>query len=199
MVIRIVEARAKNPGASRCAHHDPKFGTLPQIPVAITVLIVLTGLGLGCSPAPPTPESLSNVQLDLSISDLGDDWVVETNQGRSLVVVPSGPERHGTIEFAVGPEEAGINLVAAVEAHRKGIENRPDGVYSGAQELTGPMGTAFYSRGRYGDDGTTVEETRLLCMHPRSSRMVEMIYRYPAGNDSSTRVSELIELFAEVE
>ncbi|RLE33627.1 MAG: hypothetical protein DRJ61_06855 [Acidobacteria bacterium] len=120
-------------------------------------------------------------------------------QGKTLVLAPSNPERHGTIEFLVGPEEPGINLVATVETHREDIENHSDGVYSGAQELSGPMGAAFYSRGRFtGADGT-VEETRLLSIHPRSNRIVEMVYRYPAGADSSERVGELIELFGEVE
>ncbi len=170
-----------------------------EIPVSFAILLVVAGLGMGCSPAPPPPAGVSNTELDLSIGDLGDAWVVKTNQGTSLVIAPSDPERQGTIEFLVGPEEEAVNLIAAVETHRKDIENRPDGVYSGAQELTGPMGTAFYSRGRYGDGGSTMEETRILGMHPRSSRIIEMVYRYPAGDDSSTRVGELIELFAEVE
>jgi len=162
-------------------------------------LVILIGLGTACSPTPPPPDGISNTTLDLSIGHLRDDWLVETNQGRDLVIVPSDPERQGTLEFVVGPEETSINLVAALDTHRKEIESRPDGVYSGAQELTGPMGTAFYSRGRFtGSDGT-VEETRLLSIHPRSSRIVEMVYQYPAGDDSSTRVGELIELFAEVE
>ena len=162
-------------------------------------LVVLSCLGSGCSPTVTQPNGISNEALDLSVAYLGDDWIVETNQGQDLVIVPSDPERQGTLEFVVGPEETGINLVAALDSHRKEIESRPDGAYSGAQELTGPMGTAFYSRGRFkGADGT-VEETRLLSIHPRSSRMLEMVYLYPGGDDSSRRVGELIELFAEVE
>jgi len=165
----------------------------------VTYLVVLIALGSGCSPTAPQSESISNKALDLSIAYLGDDWIVEANQGETLVVVPSDPERLGTLEFVVGQEESGTNLVSALDSHRKEIERRPDGAYSGAQELTGPMGTAFYSRGRFtGADGT-VEETRLLSIHPRSSRIVEMVYLYPAGDDSSRRVGELIELFAEVE
>ncbi len=165
----------------------------------VTCLAVLIALGSGCSPAVPRQENISNETLDLSIGYLGDDWIVEINQGQTLVVVPSDPEYHGTLEFVVYPEENGINLVAALDSHRIEIEGRPGGVYSGAQELTGPMGTAFYSRGRFtGADGT-VEETRLLSIHPRFSRIVEMVYLYPAGDDSSKRVGELIELFGEVE
>ncbi len=167
--------------------------------ISLTILLAVIAPGVGCSPAPPPPTGVSNPELDLSISDLGDAWVIDSNLGKTLVLAPSNPERQGTIEFLIGPEETGINLVAAVETHRLDIESRPDGIYSGAQELTGPMGAAFYSRGRFtGADGT-VEETRLLSIHPRSSRIVEMVYRYPAGDDSSERVGELIELFGEVE
>ncbi|MEN8163982.1 MAG: hypothetical protein ABFS37_07630 [Acidobacteriota bacterium] len=169
-----------------------------EIPVLFAILLVVAGLGMGCSPAPSPPAGVSNTELDLSIGDLGDAWVVKTNRGTSLVVTPSDPERQGTIEILVGPEETGINLIEAIEIHRKDIESRPDGVYSGAQELTGPMGTAFYSRGRFGNGDSTMEETRILAMHPRSSRIIKMVYLYPAGDDSSTRVGELIELFAEV-
>ncbi len=171
---------------------------LPKL-ISLTILLAVIPLGTGCSPAPPQQTDTSNAELDISLGDLGDAWVIEANLGGTLFLAPSNVERQGKIEFLVGPEEPGINLVAAVETHREDIESRPDGVYSGAQELTGPMGTAFYSRGRFkGADGT-VEETRLLSIHPRSSRIVEMVYRYPAGDDSSERVGELIELFAEVE
>ncbi len=171
---------------------------LIQISAALISLALLAGLGTGCSPTPPPPIGVSNDQLDLSIGELPEGWVVKTNQGPDLIVVPSDPERLGTVEFIVGPEETGINLVSALEDHRKDIEGRPEGAYSGAQELKGPMGTAFYSRGRFTDSGVTTEETRILSLHPRSSRMVQMVYRYPAGDDSSTRVRDLIELFGEV-
>lgn len=169
-------------------------------PAHTTVLIILICLGLACSPpTPPAPEGVSNEQLDLVIGDLGAGWIVETNQDHSFVLVPSNPERQGKIGFLVGPEEANVNLVAAVEAHRQAIESRTDGTYSGAQELTGPMGTAFYSRGHFSAGGTMVEEIRVLGIHPRSSRIVEMVYRYPAGDDAAARVGELIELYGEIE
>lgn len=165
----------------------------------ITALIVALGLLAGCTPKAPAPTGVSNPILDLSIAYLGDEWAVQTNEGSSLTLVPSNGERQGTIEFLVGPEQEGINLVEALDVHRGHIESLPDGVYSGGQELTGPMGTAFYSRGRFSEESMTTEETRILGMHPRSSRMIEVIYRYPAGEDSATRVGELIELFAQVE
>lgn len=170
-----------------------------RVLLAAAVCMIFIGLELGCSQPPPPPVGTSNAQLDLSIGNLGDDWIVETNQGSILTFRRSDPERPGTIDMIVGPEEDGVNLVEAMDTHRQTIENLPDGSYFGGQELTGPMGTAFYSRGRYSLEGATVEETRILSIHPRSSRLFEIVYRYPAGEDSSTRVGELVEVFAEVE
>jgi hypothetical protein len=168
--------------------------------IGLTVIICLIVPGLGCSPPPPPPPTgITNAELGLSIGSLGKEWALDTNNQRTLILVPSNPERRGTVEFIVGPEENGINLVAAVNDHRQEIEARPGGVYSGAQELSGPMGTAFYSRGRYDDGDSTLEETRLFSIHPRSSRMLQIVYRYPAGDDSSQRVGELINLLGEVE
>lgn len=172
---------------------------LCQSAAAAALLVIFSIISFGCSPAAPQPEVLVNSQLDLSLGVLGDEWIVETNQGAMLVLRSSNPERQGTIEFLVGPEEEGVNLVAAIAAHQQSIEALPNGSYSGGQELAGPMGTAFYSRGRFSESATTIEETRLLSIHPRSSRLVEMVYSYPAGEDSSERVSELIGIFAEVE
>lgn len=169
------------------------------IMAGITALIVVLGMLAGCTPKTPPPTGVSNPDLDLSIGFLGDEWTVQSNQGNQLMLVPSGDERQGTVEFLVGPEQEGVNLVEALKTHQDHIEGLSDGVYSGGQELTGPMGTAFYSRGRYNQGAVTLEETRILSLHPRSSRLVEMVYRYPAGEDSAARVGELIELFAEVE
>ena len=176
-----------------------RFQQTPAVMCKITALIITLGLLAGCTPKVPPPTGVSNSALDLSIGYLGDEWTVQTNEGESLTLVPSNGERQGVVEFLVGPEQEGINLIEALDVHRSHVESLPDGVYSGGQELTGPMGTAFYSRGRYSKDGTTTEEIRILGLHPRSPRLIEVIYRYPAGEDSATRVSELIELYAQVE
>ncbi len=170
-------------------------------PASIFLLTILTCLG--CSqqepPPPPEPVRVSNEALDLTITDLGSEWKVTINEGMKLTLAPADPEKEGTVEVLVGPEETGPNLVAAVEGHRTAIESLPEGHYSGARELSGPLGAAFYSRGRFTDGTSTIEETRIFALHPRSNRIIELVYRYPAGDDSSTRVGEMIDLLARIE
>ena len=89
--------------------------------------------------------------------------------------------------------------MAAVNAHKAWIEGLPDGEYKGAQELQGEFGSAFYSRGRFVDAGALVEETVVFLIHPAGNRLLEIHYRYPAGEDSATRVQELIEVLGQLE
>jgi hypothetical protein len=158
-------------------------------------------MAAGCA-APPEPiptTTIDNPELDLTIADLPVGWTVRENDGRTLALAPSQSDRRGLVTVRVGPEEHGINLVALVEEHRRQIEGRPDGTYAGAQELSGPLGVAFYSRGRFTREGEAVEETRIFAIHPAASRPLELEYTYPAAEDSSARVSELIDLFARIE
>ncbi|MCD4750686.1 MAG: hypothetical protein K8R59_15045 [Thermoanaerobaculales bacterium] len=172
---------------------------LTTVSILIFGLIVLT---LGCAGPPPEPppfESIHNEKLDLEISQIEEDWAVETNDGALLQFVRAEPARQGRVVFQVGPEELGVNLITALSTHRAGIERRPGGVYSGAQELSGPLGTAFYSRGRFTGEEGMLEETCILSLHPRASRLLTLTYTYPAADDSAKRVEELIGLFGAVE
>jgi hypothetical protein len=93
-----------------------------------------------------------------------------------------------------------VNLVAAVEDHRSAIESRTGGTYHGARELEGPLGVAFYSRGSYtADDGSRIEETLLTAIHPDGDRRLDLVYTYPAGEDSAERVTSLLDLLASVD
>jgi len=128
-----------------------------------------------------------------------DGLVVTDNQGTSLELRPADEYVGGILWFAVGPEQQGVNLVAAVKEHQERIEGLPEGEYKGAQELQGPLGTAFYSRGRYVEDGAVVEETVILTIHPSNNRLLTISYRYPAGEDSARRVEQLIDVLSYLE
>ncbi|MEE8524927.1 MAG: hypothetical protein V3T72_13415 [Thermoanaerobaculia bacterium] len=101
------------------------------------------------------------------------------------------------------PEVGGINLVAAVESHKQEILQRPGGDYKGQRELGSHLGTAFYSRGRYlmSQDGDALEEeTVIFLVHPWGDRTLQLIYRYPAGEDSTERIQDhLFALLGEIE
>jgi len=154
-----------------------------------------------CSPAePPVVDSrIENLDLAVALTATPGGLVVVANQGASLELRPSDESSGGVIWFEVGPEQAGINLVAAVNDHQARIEGLPGGAYQGAQELQGDFGTAFYSRGRFSGERSEEEETRILLIHPAGDRLLTIAYRYPAGEDSAARVEQLIEVLSYLE
>ena len=165
----------------------------------ITVM-VLALTALTCSqPTPPPDPGVENIDLGIKLMSVPDGLAVAVNQGRNLELRPTGEGIVGVVRFAVGPEQRGVNLVAAVQKHKTHIEGLPDGAYKGAQELQGDFGTAFYSRGRYIDSGSSIEETVLFLIHPSGNRLLEIQYRYPAGDDSAARVEQLVGVLAELE
>ncbi len=173
--------------------------------IAILALLLAAA---ACSPQPEQaadPEPVYNPALDIRLAGVPEGFTVTTNAGdrlelRPVADDPDQPAPEGLVTFAVGPEESGVNLVAAVQRHQEEVESRPGGEYLGARELGGPLGVVFYSRGRQlTEDGRAVEETVLYAIHPAQSRLLEIRYRYPAGEDSSGRVTSLIGLLAEIE
>jgi hypothetical protein len=169
-----------------------RFPRLVTLAVAVSVV--------ACSqPAQPPDRSVNNPVLRVRLTTLPEGLRVAENQGSTLELRPADETVGGVIRFAVGPEQEGINLVAAVQDHQARIAGLVDGDYKGAQELQTPFGAAFYSRGRYLDDGIPQEETALLMIHPTESQLLTITYRYPAGDDSAARVEQLIGVLAEIE
>ena len=158
-------------------------------------------LALSCAgPAsPPEPTVISNIDLGITLSGLPDGLVVASNQGSSLELRPADPLVGGILWFAVGPEQEGVNLVAAVQAHQARMEGMVDGDYKGGQELQGDFGTAFYSRGQYTEGEELMEETVVFMIHPAGNRLLGIHYRYPAGDDSAARVEQLIDVISYLE
>ena len=171
--------------------------TPPRIFVASLVCLTLTA----CSqPEPPVVNpGVENLDLAIRLTTIPNGLVVADNQGTSLELRPTDETVGGVIWFAVGAETVGVNLVAAVKEHETLIEGLPDGDYRGAQELQGNFGTAFYSRGRFSDNGALQEETHILLIHPTGNRLLTIGYRYPAGEDSAARVEQLIDVLTYIE
>ena len=168
-------------------------------PRFIAVLAVAS-IALACSrPAPPENAGVENAELGIKLVSVPEGLTVVATDGRRLVLKPAAEGAEGSIVFAAGPEQSAINLVAVVQNHQARIEALPDGVYKGGQELMGDFGTAFYSRGRFSEDGETVEETVLFLIHPSANRLLEIRYLYPAGTDSAARVEQLIAVLGELE
>lgn len=167
--------------------------------VAVLCLVLLA---LTCSkPAPPPDTGVENTALGVKLVSVPEGLTVSINQGDTLELKPADEGTAGRVWFTVRPEPegVGVNLVAAVNGHQAEIEGLPGGSYKGAQELQGDIGTAFYSRGRFSEAGSEVEETVLFLIHPSGTQLLEIHYRYPAANDSAARVEQLIGVLAEME
>lgn len=165
------------------------------VPVLIAMSVVACA---GPQATPPDP-GIENLDLGIRLAAVPDGLVVTENQGTSLQLRPADENVGGVLWIAVGPEQVGVNLVEEVKAHQERIEGLPEGDYQGAQELQGPLGTAFYSRGRFVEGGALVEETVILTLHPAGDRLLSISYRYPAGDDSARRVEQLIDVLSYVE
>ena len=169
-------------------------------PSAALVLFASIIFVAACAPPPSPPDpSVENPGLGIRLNAVPESLVVASNQGSRLELRPAAEDVDGKLWFSVAPEDRGENLVEAVKLHQSRIEGLPEGDYKGAQELQGPLGTAFYSRGRFLEGGTVIEETVLFAVHPTQSRALEIIYQYPVGDDSAARVEQLIDVLAYLE
>ncbi len=160
--------------------------------IILAAAITITAAGLAACkkeepPPPPPAVRVENPQLGMAIAALA-DFTVAANDGAAIELVPAGEGATGTVSVVAGEAEiGGINLVAAVKQHKEEILARPDGDYKGQAEYVTPMGTTYASRGRYSEGGGTVEERLVFMVHPWGDRTLEVIYRYPAGDDEDTK------------
>jgi hypothetical protein len=161
---------------------------------ASAAVIILLALSCAAPSPPPAREVIQNVDLGLELNGLPHGLAVASNQGTSLELRPTDPAKGGVLWFSVGNEQEGVNLVTAVQDHQAQMEGKNGADYKGAQELQGDFGSAFYSRGRYIEDGALTEETVVFMIHPAGNRLLGIHYRYPAGEDSAARVEQLIDV-----
>ena len=167
-----------------------------RIILAAAIAIMAAGLG-ACEkkveepPAPPAVR-VENPMAGVAIASLS-DFILVDGDGPTIELVPAGEGATGTVSVIAGEAETGgINLVAAVKQHEAEINARPDGDYKGQGEYVSPLGTTFASRGRYTEDGSTVEERVILMVHPWGDRVLRVVYRYPAGDDTQARLDALM-------
>ena len=170
--------------------------------VTLTAALTLLLLPAACS-RPDTgpgqaPAGVEIPALGLELATLPEGFVVASSSDTGLVLEPADTDREGSIEITGAPEDLGPNLVEAVRAHQREIEARPGGEYLGARELVGPLGTAFWSRGRYTEDGRVLEEAVVFTLDPRQERIVKIASVYPAGEDSAGRIQALLAVLGEL-
>jgi hypothetical protein len=184
---------------TRAARVSPRF--------VATGCIVVAAVMLGtCARPPDEAVSVASGVATVEVPEIGLQVTVDTSVftghaagGRPAVLETADPADPGRILIEARPPEVGQNLPAAVAEHRSFIDQQDEGAYLGSQELVSPLGTAFTSRARYRIDGRETEETVVFALHPSGGRMITLTYRYPAGDDSATRVGRLLEVLESVE
>jgi hypothetical protein len=180
-----------------------RFFALPW--VALLYLLAFAACNREDAPSEPVaaaPERLENEALQIAIAGLPGGFDVTVNSGESLRLVREPGLPPGEAWIGVGaPVEGGINLVEHIRGQRAAFEALPGGSFSGNGELQLADGRpAYYSRGRFEDQGKTVEEFRVWSVHPVDpNRLLAVYYRYPAGEDSKQRLEDVLFLVGEIE
>jgi hypothetical protein len=175
----------------------------------LSVLIVVC-FGFGCSGGgandasqerqKPTGPVLTDQVLGVQLAQVSEGWrLADTPVNAQFALQRTEPEV-GLVTIELGAADLGTNLVDAVRAHQEDVQGRLNGVYQGGQELGGPLGRAYYSRGRYDTDaGATEEETAIFTLNPANDAIIVLRYRYPAGEDSAERIQSLFDVLANIE
>lgn len=167
----------------------------------VRLLVALLAIALVAAPAckkkPAVPAGGPAAVLEgqgIQLSSVPAAFRVVSSSGGAVVLEPADAARAGRIRFTVLPEAAGTNLVAAVTNHREEVSDREGAAYDGSQELVGPLGSAFWSRGGWEEDHKHIEQTKVFTLHPDHQRIIELDYVYPEGDDSPQRVQELLDI-----
>lgn len=174
---------------------------MPRLETVLAVA-VLTLVPACRQPPPPSTEEpagarLEHPEIGLALAAVPEIFRIDAMDETGIVL--ELVEGQGHLEIVPGDAETGINMVAAVEAHKEEILGRPGGEYKGGRELVVEEfpGAAYYSRGRFEGEAGPTEETVVFLIHPWKDRKLRVIYTYPAGDDSPARLQD--QLFAVVE
>lgn len=163
-------------------------------------LLVVVGAVLalaGCQPGGggAAGGDVENAALGIAIAPLPPPFTVADNQGETLRLTVDGNAERGEVEFNLGPPQPrGINLVDEATGRKAYFEIRPGGSFSGNQEIVAPIGPVYTARGRYDAGGGSVEELWAMSVLPGTDRLLSIVYRYPAGDDSQQRGQQFLEL-----
>ncbi|MEM7481355.1 MAG: hypothetical protein AAF481_09290 [Acidobacteriota bacterium] len=177
---------------------------MPQRTVPRNLILSLLIMALAACGGAPTeeaatpaePETLSNEALDLVLTDPATaGFELEANGGSDLRLrwPGDGSLPPATYTFAVGPDVYSVNLVEEIKSQKEEMNSRPDGEFKGQVELGSHLGPAYLTRGRFSDDGVTMEEHRLFAKHPRADRLLTLTAVYPpTEGDTQARREQIM-------
>lgn len=161
-------------------------------------ILMLVGAALaltGCPSGGSAGGSVENAALGVIVSPLPAPFEVAENSGDKLRLTVERDAARGEVAFHLGPPQPqGINLVDESSGRMEYFASRPGGEFSGNQEIVAPIGHVYTARGSYDAGGGRVEELWALSVPPGDERLLSIVYRYPAGDDSAQRAQHLLAL-----
>lgn len=184
-------------------------------PLAATLALCFT-LGLGAcgdgAEEPATtaePTRLESAEVGIAVEvPAGSSFTAQGTDGGVLRLASPGETTESGVALgpatlvydAEPPQVAGVNLVEAVNQRKEELEGRPNGRFYGQVELGGPLGTAYSTRGSYGEGGEDVEEVRIFAVHPQGDRLLHVTLQYaPVQGQGPARVDQALRAFGWIE
>lgn len=175
----------------------PRLCSARCLGILVALAAIVWG-GCGEGAAEPVAEAtrVDSAALGLAIESLPANFEMVEQTDHAIILEPIGVP--GQLEVTVGPAVGSVNLHDELNAHAEAVRAR-GGEYQGQSELMGPLGSMYLSRGRYVDEaGASVEEYKVIALHPVGDRSFFITYRYPMGEDTKARGEALIELAGEI-
>lgn len=162
------------------------------------------------APAAAEPTRLESPEVGIAVEvPAGASFTAAGTEGGVLRLASEGEVAEGDVRLgpatlvydAEPPQEAGVNLVAAINEREVEVEARPEGRFFGQGELGSHLGPAFSTRGSYVDEeGRAVEELRIFAVHPSGDRLLHMTLAYePAPGQAAVRLQQALTAFGWIE
>lgn len=189
---------------------NPPPQASPVVTLALALVVALSGCGDGGQQPAGEPVRLESPEVGIAVEiPAGASFTAAGTAGDVLRLTSPGEQGEGDVDLgpatvvydAEPPQQAGVNLVDAVNRRAEEIRSRPDGEFFGQGELGGPLGAAYSTRGRYREeDGGEIEELRIFAVHPDGDRLLHMTLAYePVAGQTQARLEQALSAFGWIE
>ncbi len=123
---------------------------------------------------------------------LPNGWIQASRTGDRVMLTPSSGE-DAWIVAAVEPDILGRELERAVATQLADVERSEGGEHLGTGTVdTANLGTAAWSLARFAEDEEVRDELVLFVSHPSEYASISLRYIYPASDDPSSRLIQLV-------
>lgn len=121
-------------------------------------------------------------------------WTQSSRSGDRIMLTAARSDDSWVVA-AVEPDVLGSELERGVAQHLLDVERSEGGEHLGTGTVdTDNLGTAVWSLARFDEDEEVRDELVLFVSHPSEYAAISLRYLYPASDDASSRLIELVEI-----